>query len=189
MGQHSIFAFCFQIMGLVFLQITMIRNECNVLPYPQKGVFRRSRGHSSKNVFLGQNPRLPFSSHFTLTVATGLSLSSNDMACHHPISKTFWLCYLCSTWNKHILVWIKRGFSSLVHMTLYLIFITTAMVFFLLLLSYYGEFFRRAKFASAEQKPLTLPSESMLVILLSVSSLKSVCVLFFVDWIPDLQNS
>ena len=36
MGQLSIFAFCFQVRGLVFLQKTMMRDESNVLQCPKR---------------------------------------------------------------------------------------------------------------------------------------------------------
>ena len=36
MGQLSIFAFCFQVRGLVFLQKTMMNDESNVLPCPKR---------------------------------------------------------------------------------------------------------------------------------------------------------
>ena len=36
MGQRSIFAFPFQVRGLVFLQKTMMNDESNVLPYPKR---------------------------------------------------------------------------------------------------------------------------------------------------------
>ena len=35
MGQLSIFAFCFQVRGLVFLQKTIMNDESNVLPCPK----------------------------------------------------------------------------------------------------------------------------------------------------------
>ena len=107
----------------------MINDKSNILPY-SKRVFSDALEGVVLKTFCGQAPRSPFPSRYTLTAASGLSLSPNDMAYHHPIPKTLGLCYLCSTWNKDILVSIQRGFSSLVHMILHLVFITIAMVFF-----------------------------------------------------------
>ena len=59
MGQLSIFAFCFQVRGLAFLQKAMMNDGSNVLPFPQKGVFRRSRGHGRKKSLYGHAPYTP----------------------------------------------------------------------------------------------------------------------------------
>ena len=72
---------------------------------------------------------------------------------------------------------------------MYRLLITTAIVFFSLLLSYYGKISCRAKSASAGQKLLTPPSESMLVKPLRVSSVKSFKCAIFVDWTPALESS
>ena len=84
MGQCSIFAFCFQVRGLVFLQRTMIHCESNVLPYSKRTFSDVLEGLVLK-MLLGNANRPPFSSRFALTVPTGLSGSSNDMVWHAPI--------------------------------------------------------------------------------------------------------
>ena len=87
MGQCSIFAFCFKVKGLVFLQRTMIYCESNVLPYSKRAFSDVLEGVVLK-MLLGNAHRPPFSSRCALTVPTGFSVSSNDMVWHAPIYKT-----------------------------------------------------------------------------------------------------
>ena len=86
MGQRSIFAFCFQVRGLVFLQRTMINDESNILPCSKRAFSNFLEGVVVKNV-LGRNHQTSFSYFLVLAVATGLVVSSNYMAQHAPFPK------------------------------------------------------------------------------------------------------
>ena len=57
-GQLSIFAFCFQVRGLVFLQKTMMNHESNVLPCPKRAFFNVLEGMVFK-IFSGGKPPHP----------------------------------------------------------------------------------------------------------------------------------
>ena len=61
-GQLSIFAFCFQVRGLVFPQKTIMNDESNVLPCPERAFSDVLEGVVPK-IFLGQAPRPPCFPH------------------------------------------------------------------------------------------------------------------------------
>ena len=95
MGQPSIFPFCFQVRGLVFLQRTMINDESNVLSCSKRAFFHVLEGVVLKT-FLGQAPISLLSSHFAFKVVTGLSFLCHPMIWPgmSPFPK-HWGCYLC----------------------------------------------------------------------------------------------
>ena len=59
MGQCSIFAFCFQIRELVFLQRTMTNDESNILPCSKRAFYDALEGVPRK--FSGGSPQTPVS--------------------------------------------------------------------------------------------------------------------------------
>ena len=61
MGQHSIFAFCFQVRGLVFLQKTMMNDKSNVFPCPKRAFSDVLEG-VVLNIFSEGKPPYPQSS-------------------------------------------------------------------------------------------------------------------------------
>ena len=56
MGQLNIFAFCFQVRGLVFLQKITMNDESNVLPCPKRAFSDVLEGVVLKS-FLGASPQ------------------------------------------------------------------------------------------------------------------------------------
>ena len=58
MDQRSIFVFCFQVMGLVFLQKTMMNDENNVFPCPKRAFSDVLEGVVLK-IFSGGKPPDP----------------------------------------------------------------------------------------------------------------------------------
>ena len=56
MGQLSIFAFCFQVRGLVFLQKTMMNDGSNVLPCSKRAFSNVPEGVVLK-IFSGASPQ------------------------------------------------------------------------------------------------------------------------------------
>ena len=57
MGQRSIFAFCFQVRGFVFLLKTMMNDENNVLPSPRRAFSDVRDGVVLKIFSGGNNPQ------------------------------------------------------------------------------------------------------------------------------------
>ena len=56
MGQLSIFAFCFQVRGLIFLQKAMMTDESNVFPCPKREFSDILEGVVLKNFPGGKSP-------------------------------------------------------------------------------------------------------------------------------------